>query len=211
MTLKPFSFPGLATALALPLFLACGGGGGGGGGGITPAPPTLATTLAYTNPTNGDYKLVKSTAVASTASHLVLDLVGPSGITLGGVGFLLTTNPSQVTWSKVVSTDSVLAENPAFISNATDLLLKTKTANGVLQVGIYQKGILVSPITTSAETVLARVALDLASATLTSGTSISLSPNANKALIMNPVPTSITSSSNPTTAITITVGTLVAN
>lgn len=79
--------------------LACGGGGGGGG--------SHSLGLAYTNPPNASqhYALVKDSA--STATTLVLDLVGPtdanyqySGL---GVALSLQTDASKVTWGSVTN------------------------------------------------------------------------------------------------------------
>jgi hypothetical protein len=184
------------SALGLAVFLACGGGGGG-----STAPPhtkTTADTLAYTNPASGTYMLVRN-ASKSTSSHLVLDLIGPSG-EVSGVGFYLTADQTKVTWTAVDPGDPEMTKSGIF----SNTIAKSKVSGGTLQAGVYQKGT-TTAVSAIAGTVLASVALDLRSnvsilnppdVTLTSG----------QAIILNPPTNAV-----PTTSISIVTGTLTAN
>lgn len=186
----------LLPALGLILALACGGGSGPSSP-VSPA-KTIADTLTYSNPSSGTYTLVRNPA-KSTASHLVLDLLGPAG-TVSGVGFYLMADQTKVTWSPVDPGDPEKAKSAVF----SNPLVKSKVSGDSLQAGIFQKGI-TAPVSATASTVLASVALDLkANVPLATAATITLS--AGKALILqapvDPVATA---------PITITVGALAAN
>jgi hypothetical protein len=113
-----------ASTVFLSLTLACGGGGGGGG---TPA-KTIADTLTYTDPVSTDFRLVKNSS--STASNLVLDLVGPTG-TGKGVAFIFNADQTKVTWGSI--------SNVAFNLGSGTQALVAKTSGNVLQAGAFQK------------------------------------------------------------------------
>jgi hypothetical protein len=182
-------------AFSLSLLLACGGGGGGGSS--TPA-KTVVDTLSYTNPSSGTYLLVEDTA-RSTAGHLVLDLIGPSG-GVSGVGFFLTADPTKVTWTKVASGDSAMVDSTAFANT----IAWSKVNNDTLEAGVFQEGVSAA-VTATTGTVLASVALELNSnVPIASAGTVSLTTG--KGVILNP-PASTTA----TTAIVISAGTLSAN
>jgi len=85
----------LTPALALILGLACGGGSHTAA--PTPAPvPNPAQGLSYTNPTGSGWRLIKDPS--STATKIVLNLVGPAGLKTRGVGFNLLA-PAGVTFA----------------------------------------------------------------------------------------------------------------
>ena len=184
-------------ALGLASLLACGGGGGGGST-PTPPPKTIADTLTYTNP-SGTYTLVKNTG-KSTATHLVLDLIGPAG-SVSGVGFYLTADQTKVTWTTVDGGDPEKVKSSTFANT----LVKSKVSGDTLQAGVYQKGT-TAAVAATTSTVLASVALDLKTGIVPVGSPVSLTAVAGKALILN-----APSNPTPTTSITIVAGTLVAN
>ena len=159
--------------LSLVLTAACGGGGGGG----QPPPKSIADSLVYTNPTSGDYNLLKSTAVASTATHLVLDLVGPATGNGRGVAFTLSADTTKVNWS----TTPALVQNVAFNLGTGTQILSAKVTGDTLQAGLFQKGTTVPAV--SLNTTLARIALDLKSGVAVNST-VTLSAVPNKANVL---------------------------
>ena len=181
------------SALGLSVLIACGGGGGNN----NPPPKSSADTLSYSNPT-GTYVLVRNTT-KSTASHLVLDLIGPAG-GVSGVGFYLTADQTKVTWSTVDPGDSEKVKSAVF----SNTLVKTKVSGDTLQAGVYQKGTSAAVSATSS-TVLASVALDLKTS-LPVNSSISFGAVSGKAIILNPP-----ANATPTSSITITVGSITAS
>jgi hypothetical protein len=73
---------------------------------VTPT-PTTATSLAYTDPTpaEGEWALVKD--ASSTSTHLVLNLVGPTGALFRGVGFNLKADTTKVAFSRFLDGNGV--------------------------------------------------------------------------------------------------------
>lgn len=140
--------------LALLTLLACGGGGGGS----TPPPPPPAPKLAYTDPTTGTYRLVRNGAL-SRDGHLVLNLVGPTGVQGRGLAFTLTADAAKVAWAKPETTDAELVAPATFDLGAAPRLFKVKAAGATLQASFAQQGPAVSA--KALDATLARVALDL--------------------------------------------------
>ncbi len=171
-----------AATLTLATLLACGGGGGGSTPPPTPPPPATATTLAYTDPTTGTY-LLKKNATLSTATHLVLDLVGPAATTGSGVTASFTADTTKVTWVNVASSDaaSTFVQNgTAFSLGTAPQILKGKVTGTVLQVAAAQKGT-GSPVSLNAP--LLRIALDLKASQPTGA--ITLAADATKCQVLD--------------------------
>ena len=185
------------SGLALASLMACSGSKDN----PPPPPPgkTIADRLDYTNPTSGTFMLVKDTT--STPTHLVLNLMGPAGTQGTGVGFFLTADTAKVTWSKLASTDSILARNGVFDLGTGPQLAVAKTSSDQIQVGFYQKGTTKPAITFTSTSILASVALDLKSNVPLGA--VTFSAVSNKALLTN-------GSATPT-SIVISPGTLTAN
>ncbi len=120
------------------------------------------------------------------------------------MGFEVQTDPAKVAWVPVDPGDPELARNPSFSGNPAETLFNTHVSSGVLQVGIFQKST-VTPVTTAADTVLAQIALDMSGSSIPANSSITFAPVTGKTIILN-VPTA----STPTTAISISVGSLSA-
>lgn len=144
----------LTSLLAAALLVGCGGSHSSPD--VSPVTPALATGLAYTDPSSGsgDWKLVRN-AAASTSTHLVLDLVGPSDGTLyRGIGFTLQADTTRVAFAQFkddkgnpvgyYKDGGVFRDVFSTISNpAPQDLPPTLQAGGVtnnqLMVGIFQK------------------------------------------------------------------------
>ena len=158
----------------------------------------VATALAYTDPTTGTYQLKKNTTL-STATHLVLELVGPA--TTGcGVSATFSADTTKVTWVNVSGADpanTFVANGTAFTLGGAPHILKGKVTGNVLQAAVAQKGI-GSPVALNAP--LLRIALDL-KASLPTGT-VTFSADAAKCQVLDAAGT--------LTTITVTVGTLAA-
>jgi hypothetical protein len=149
------TLPGLLATLGLALVCACGGGGGGGGG---TSAKTVADTLTYTDPAPGGFRFVRDPS--STATHLVLDLVGPAAGTCHGLALDLSCPDGCVTWSRVAPGDAAFAENaPPFDLGNVPRMSVVKVSGRDLQVGFFQKQGLASPV--SINQVLVKVAVDL--------------------------------------------------
>jgi hypothetical protein len=202
MTIKYGITQGFLTALSLAFIIACRSSGPSNGGtnSTVVTVKTIADTLNYSDPASGSYRLVKN-AAKSSASHLVLDLVGPSG-SLSGVGFYLTADQTKVTWTTVDTGDAEKIKSSVF----SNTLVKSKVTGDTLQAGIYQKGT-TGAINAATTTVLASVALDLRRGmVIANPPTVGLAAVSGKAIILNP-PGSATS----TSAINIAMGALVAN
>lgn len=171
-----------SAAMALALLLGCGGGGSSPKASQDPGPTPVASRLDYTDPTAGTWRLLKNTS-RSTATHLVLDLVGPTGTSVSGVGFYLAADSAKVAWTKVDPADPELVRNQAFALAA--LVAKARVVGAELNVGVYQTGTVPAK---AADQPLLQVALDLKPGlNLAPNTAISLAgPGAGKAKLLLP-------------------------
>lgn len=112
---------------------ACGGGGGSD-------TPKTAGSLIYTDPATGDYQLKKNTSL-STATKLVLDLVGNNAGNGAGVAFHLTADTTKVAWAKVADSDAEYVRNgTVFTLGSAPQALKGKVGGNILQVVVSEKG-----------------------------------------------------------------------
>lgn len=145
----------LPITLALGALLACGGGG-------SSSSASAAAGLAYSDPSPaaGQWSLRRDPA--SSATHLILDLVPPADAQAGfGLAFSLSLPPTSATWSRVEAGDAELVQNQAYALGGGVQLLKSSSASGTLRAGLFQKGLATPPLPHSAGPV-ARIALDLA-------------------------------------------------
>lgn len=188
----------LCATLGLGLVLACGGGGGstndGNSGSTTPA-----TGLAYQDPSGSGWRLVKNPA--SSANHLVLDLVPPTGTSGRGVGLTFQADAAKLQWAKVNGGDATLlhAGNVYQLGSGTPATLAMESA-GSLRLGLFQKG--KGAAANYGSTGVLSVALELKSGTgLQKGAALT-APSAAKALHLP--------SSGAAETITVQVGTLTA-
>jgi len=168
---------------------------------VQPA-PVLATGLAYTDPTSGTYLLKKNTTL-STATHLVLDLIGPATGTGAGISVSFAADSSKVTWVDVPAggTTATLVQNGTQFALGTGTpILKAKANGDAFQATVAQK----APTTAaSLNGVLLHVALDFKSGlSLTQGTPITLSADPNKCQLLD--------GSGTIAPVTVAVGTLKA-
>jgi len=166
------------------------------GGKSTPSAPTAAVPaqqLSYTNPPAAGYRLVKDES--STASHLVLKLVGPSGAQIKGGVFTLNADTSKAVWGNPGSA-TLVQEGGALALGAGTKLMKGKVSGQALEAAIFQKGT-VAPATLGQLPILA-VALDL-KAGATKGQVTLTSPDAQ-----------ILDAAGKTQTVTVVLGTLSA-
>jgi hypothetical protein len=139
-----------SAAMTMALGLGCSGSGGGGA-------PASATTVAYVDPPASGYRLVRDSA--SLGTHLVLDLMGPSGAQLRGVIFYLGLDTSKASWGYPGGTDPYLLNGGTFQLGTGIPLLRGQVSGPVLTAAIYQKG--AAPAATAGSQPLATVALDV--------------------------------------------------
>ncbi|MFZ1615290.1 MAG: hypothetical protein WAT51_14025 [Holophaga sp.] len=130
------------SALVLSLAIACGGGSSSTPSGSTPSAPP-ATGLIYTNPTGTGWRLVKD--ASSTATRVILNLVGPSDLKTRGVGFNLqapgTIKFGAFTNGMAINEGGVyqlLSAGSADPSEPVALIGGVKAGN-LLTAGIFQK------------------------------------------------------------------------
>jgi hypothetical protein len=99
----------------------------------------VASGLDYANPPGTGWRLLKNKQ-ESTASHLVLDLVGPVGASGRGVDLNLSADPAHAGWATVSGADSERVNNRAFSLGNAPQLLKGTVKDNTLLVGVFQKG-----------------------------------------------------------------------
>lgn len=160
---------------------------------------TLASTLAYTDPVAGTY-LLKRNMTLSTASHLVLDLIGPAATMGNGVSATFTADTTKVAWANVGASDppgTYVQNGTAFTLGTLPQILKGKVTGSTLQVAAAQKGTS-SPVAMNAP--LLRIALDLKTGQ-TAGV-VTLSADAGKGQVLD--------GTGVLSAIVVSVGTLTA-
>ncbi len=150
---------GLVVPLGLLLLLGCGGGGGGGAAPVSPAPTPSATGLVYSQTATSGWRWVAQPAT-NGSSHLILDLLGPEGLQIRGVGFSLQVDSTQVAWGTAGGSEPYAREGSVLTLGTGSRLFRSLVKGGELQVGIYQKG--GQAVTLGASPVVS-VALDLRS------------------------------------------------
>jgi hypothetical protein len=185
-----------ATLVLVGLF-ACGGGSSS----PAPQPAPTATSLGYTDPAAGTYKLVKN--ASSSGAHLILDLMGPSTGTAMGVALTLSADTTKVTWVDVPAggtTTSLMKNGTQFNLGSGTPIQKAKATGNVLQATVAQKNPTAAAALNGA---LLQVALDLKPGLgLAQGTAITLSADATKCQVLDGAGT--------ITGVTVAVGTLTA-
>ncbi|HJV91016.1 MAG TPA: hypothetical protein VJ623_11980 [Holophagaceae bacterium] len=130
----------LLAAPALALLMACGGAATGPGPQAAPS----SVGFAYTDPQGGDWTLVRN--ASSTDTHLILDLVGPTGTKFRGVGFNLKSDGS-VTYGHMgaggyVRDTGVFHLQSTYANYPVEPVLLAGGVKGdgkLLTVGIFQK------------------------------------------------------------------------
>ena len=92
----------LLAVMLVALAVACGGCSGSNTATpippVTP-PPAAAKDVSYTDPVSTSWRLVKDPE--STATHMVLNLVGPAGTSGRGVALTVHADASMMTWGKL--------------------------------------------------------------------------------------------------------------
>jgi hypothetical protein len=163
---------------ALLLVTACGGGSGGGAA-STPSP---ATALVYTNPTDPTtWRLVAD--AASTPTHLVLDLMAPTGTAGLGVTLILTTDNLGAQWA-VVSGGSYAVQVPY----PYPLVNVASTQGAALRVVVGQAA---GPAFAYGSAPVLSVALDLAAGALPGSVALSASQCGHLGATPPPVPVTV--------------------
>lgn len=182
--------------LGLGLVLACGGGGGGTP--PPPPPPSVATSLSYTDPASTGYRLVKNTT-SSTPTHLVLDLIGPSGTQALGISLFLTVDSSRAYWvNSGGAAGTYIKPGTVFNLGTTPQILKDNVSEGNLQAAIFQQS--KTPVTYGSIPILS-VALDLNNGVTVGAVSLTATTGKQSQAL---------DGSNAPTNITINVGTITA-
>ena len=173
--------------LLVALAVACGGCSGSHTATpippAAPPPPAAAQGVSYTDPVSTSWRLVKDPA--STATHLVLNLVGPSGTSGRGVALTVHADTSMMTWGKL---DSLYIKDAHVFDLAYDptdpneprLIVGGVHGNDLL-VGVFQKD--ANATAKDLGTTLYSIAIDFKSGTsLKAGDAIPLSVTKSRLL-----------------------------
>ena len=158
----------LLATLWLAILVGCGGGSSGSSQSTQPTTTATTTSLSYQNPSSTTgFSLVQDTA-ASTSTHLVLDLVGPSGTQTLGVAIFLEVDTTKAVWSfPTTAAGAYVAPGSVILLGSSPQMLASKVQNGALQVGLFQKG---GTATTLGTAPILSVALDLNGSSVPKGT-----------------------------------------
>jgi hypothetical protein len=92
------------------------------------------------------------------SSHLILNLLGPEGLQIRGVGFSLQADNTRVAWASAGGSEPYAREGSVLALGTGTHLFRSLAKGGELQVGIFQKG--GQPATLGAAPIVS-VALDL--------------------------------------------------
>lgn len=122
--------------IGLASLLSCGGGSGGGSATTPPPNKTIADTLAYTDPSTGNYKLVRDSS--STSSKLVLNVTGPSGATGHGLALILNIGGTSASWATVAGS-AYVQNGPFNLGSGPQMQVGKTGANSQLQIALFQK------------------------------------------------------------------------
>jgi hypothetical protein len=133
---------------------------------------------------------------SSTGSHLVLSLVGPQGTQVRGALLSLNADGAKVAWGNPGGSDPYIREGQVLALGTGTKLLKSQLSGSMLQAALFQKG--ATPAATLDSQPLFSVALDLIAGASTGAVKLS-SASAQ-----------ILDATGATQAITVAVGSLVA-
>jgi hypothetical protein len=156
-----------------------------------------ASTLAYADPVSGDYQLRRNPDL-STATHLVLELLGPPA-TGSGVSVTLRADSASAAWAKVTASDPAgtwVQNGTRFQLGASPQIIRATVTGDVLKATVAQKGT-GSPVSLGGP--LLRVALDMTPG-LASGARVALTAEPGKSYVLD--------GTGAITPITISVGSI---
>lgn len=161
----------LISGITISLLLGCHSSGNDTPSAPLPIPTAPhATKLIYTEPTSTDWHFTRILGSGSAHDPLILELRGPSNAAIQGAAFTADLGAtSKATWHAF--SESIYAQASSNLDLGNEpRLFKTKFANGVIQVGAFQKTGYFDP-----DLGVVRVALQLADANQTVG-NITITP-----------------------------------